>query len=269
MKKENIIPQIKLERYLLGELSSEETKRIETCIRDNPKLDKKIQFLHKSNKEILALYPPHQMAQEISLRAHTQKVNQQLQQNLTKKRKKIFFSNPVFGIALSVIVLVVITPFFFNHTSNDIESVRIKGLSPALTIYRQHSTSPERLQNLSTVKPGDMLQLGYISAGYKYGVIFSCDGNNTITLHYPESDSVVPILEKQKEVFLPNSYILDDAPQFEQFFFITSNEPFSVSMVLIAGKEFVSDNFINRNNVQLNLPASFIQYSCILQKEKP
>ena len=268
MKKEIVIPQIKLERYLLGELSSEETMQIETCLLDNPELDKKIQLLRSSNEEILATYPPDQMTREISLRAHTQKVNEQLQHTMLHSRKPLVFLKPAFGIVLSVMVLVTVIPFLLNHYDKNQESVRIKGLLPTLTIYRQHTTAPERLHNLSIVKPGDVLQLGYIDAGYKYGVIFSCDGNKTITLHYPESDSVVPILKKQGEAFLQNSYILDDAPQFEQFFFVTSNEPISVSDVLKAGEEFLSGNFVDKKSAQLNLPPSLNQYSCILQKEK-
>jgi hypothetical protein len=62
-------------------------------------------------------------------------------------------------------------------------------------------------------------------------LIASIDGAGVVTLHYP-ANADAPALATalaQKPTSLPQAYVLDDAPQFERFFFITSEDPIEVA----------------------------------------
>jgi hypothetical protein len=67
-------------------------------------------------------------------------------------------------------------------------------------------------------------------------VILSVDGRGVVTLHYPESEDKDPILDQYKKTFLSTSYELDDAPDFERFFFITSKSEIDVQAILNSAK---------------------------------
>ena len=47
-----------LERYVLGELSEEESQIIQRLATENPDIQSKLDGFESSNREILALYPP-------------------------------------------------------------------------------------------------------------------------------------------------------------------------------------------------------------------
>jgi len=87
------------------------------------------------------------------------------------------------------------------------------------------------LKNGARAKAGDLLQLAYIPAGKTYGVIFSIDGSGIVTLHHPESKGNSSILKQEKKNLLPSSYELDNAPDFERFFFITTMEEIEVQSI--------------------------------------
>ncbi|HEX3020396.1 MAG TPA: hypothetical protein VHP36_08830, partial [Chitinispirillaceae bacterium] len=72
-------------------------------------------------------------------------------------------------------------------------------------------------------------------------------------------------LKNQNEHFLNNSYELDDAPDFERFFFIYSNHEINVSSILDAAKKMAkSDTAINGNII---LPPGINQMSLIFKKK--
>ncbi len=112
----------------------------------------------------------------------------------------------------------------------DIEpGIRTKGLEPRIFVYRDMGDGQaELLQDSTQVQENDRLQISYLAAGMNYGAILSIDGSSVITLHYPENSNMLPRLQPRDEVYLPYGYLLDDAPDFERFFFVTSNEAFDV-----------------------------------------
>jgi hypothetical protein len=68
-----------------------------------------------------------------------------------------------------------------------------------------------------------------------------------------------------KQFLLPNAIELDDAPNFERFFFLTSEYPIDVDGVLREAQDLAN----NPERVQqknLDLPESFKQYSVLILK---
>ena len=65
-----------------------------------------------------------------------------------------------------------------------------------------------------------------------------------------------------KTTALPNAYALDDAPRFERFFFITSDEPIDVAQSLAAMRALGDDGAAGT----LELPSNVRQWSLRLRK---
>jgi hypothetical protein len=135
-----------------------------------------------------------------------------------------------------------------------------------MKIYRKTTSGAELLSSGASVKSGSVFQIKYFAGEYKYGTIFSIDGNGYLTLHFPGSRSGEPVLNQGGEIALSESFELDDAPGFERFFFITSKEPFALFDVLGPGYEF-AENTAQAKTRNLPLPDQFEQQSFLLLKE--
>ena len=79
MSVQHTIPDIILERYILGELDDQETQYIEALAAENKLLQKRIKEIRSSNKEILLKYPAEQMVL---------KIKKKLAQQVPEKQKK-------------------------------------------------------------------------------------------------------------------------------------------------------------------------------------
>jgi hypothetical protein len=73
-------------------------------------------------------------------------------------------------------------------------------------------------------------------------------------------------LGREATVLLDHAYELDDAPRWERFYFVTGNEPFLVSAVVIAAERAA---LVSRDDTPatLSLPAGLTQSVFSLQKE--
>ena len=142
--------------------------------------------------------------------------------------------------AIAVTAVVVISLPSINNditvvNTNDI--TRQKGEDVSIYIYRKNGNSEiDMMKNGSRAKAGDLLQIGYSSMKDSYGVILSIDGRGKVTLHYPADDKASAKLVKGKKHLLENSYELDDAPDFERFFFITSPDEINTESVIFSAE---------------------------------
>ena len=118
---------------------------------------------------------------------------------------------------------------------------RLKGMQPRMEIWKKSGNEIVLLENMSEVSEGDEIQLRYSVPEKCYGMIFSMDGNGALTVHVGNDNVAIP-LEPGRMVSLPYAYKLDDAPQFEKFFLLTSATEFSV----FAGK---LDEILNQENL--------------------
>jgi hypothetical protein len=82
---------------------------------------------------------------------------------------------------------------------------------------------------------GNTIQLAYtVGKGTtdRYGVIFSIDGRGSVTLHYPYAPEQSTKLVLGKPVPLDEAYTLDDAPEYELFFFVVADTSLNAETVL-------------------------------------
>ncbi len=227
------ITDILLEKFVLGELSPAERIRMEVRLGSDPDLAERVAQVRASNAQILRAYPSTDMASRIHSRAAR-----------AKKPTSSLVGSPAiaFGLAASLALAVITVPGVWNPDrieyagrsapATNEAGIRSKGITPHLYVYRKSRDGIDELQNNARGEAGDVLQLGYIAAGKKYGVIFSVDGSANVTLHYPDDAHSQTSLDAGGEVLLPHAYRLDDAPAFEQFVFVASDSPIDTSAVL-------------------------------------
>ncbi|MCP3166025.1 ActD-like protein [Myxococcus qinghaiensis] len=147
----------------------------------------------------------------------------------------------------------------------DPEPTRSKGLTPRLEIHRQRAQADELLAEGASAVAGDVVQLAYVAAGHTHGVILSVDGRGSVTLHAPEHGAQeAATLSPSGTQRLAGAYELDDAPRFERFFLVTSDQPFAVESVLEAARVLAASP--DAHTASLFLPEGLTQVSFTLQK---
>lgn len=104
---------------------------------------------------------------------------------------------------------------------------RIKGMDSRMEVWKKTAKGIMQLENLSDATEGDEIQLRYSVPQKCYGLLFSMDGNGTLTMHLGDENKAIA-LEPGKMVTLPFAYKLDNAPKFEKFFLLTSQNEFEL-----------------------------------------
>lgn len=222
---------LQLEKYVLNELDSELMININELLKTDNVLAQKIERIKNENEAFTSDIYRNELKYIKSLvESRTSKYSR------VENLKKYFqFSHMLkFSTVIGCFMFVVLSlPFINLADKKTIESTeRIKGHRPHLEIYKKHDNRVTRLYNNSVVKRGDLLQVSYIGAAQKYGVILSIDGNKTVSIHYPSSDNYMGKLIKNNSVILSNSFELDGSPKFERFFFFTSNKKIKIKRIL-------------------------------------
>jgi len=132
------------------------------------------------------------------------------------------------AISAAAAVLLVVIGWGIQRPEDD---TRIKSADQTLLVYHKTSTGSELLVSTSLLGGGDEIQLAYYAAKKRYGVILSIDGRGSVTTHLPLHGPQALPIETTKPELLPYSYRLDDAPDFETLFLITSDQPFTVAQI--------------------------------------
>jgi hypothetical protein len=101
------------------------------------------------------------------------------------------------------------------------------------------------LEDQALIREGNTIQLVYTVgteiAGDRYGVIFSIDGRGAVSLHYPYTPAGTTRLSVGKQTALEESYTLDDAPDYEMFFFVIAGTPLDAAAILRTAEELARE----------------------------
>jgi hypothetical protein len=258
-------PDWLLERIALGELPPEELAAARARLAEEPGGLERLAKLESDDGATLAKLPPAQVAAEVA-----------------RRRRVVEAARPVRSprrwlpaLALGVPVVAGLAALMISSQRELpeeprqqqavlLETTRTKGLEPRLLIHRQRRGEPEPLADSVQARPGDVLQLSYVSAGKRYGAVLSIDGRGAVTLHSPDV-STGSLELKGGTVSLASAYELDDAPSFERFFFVTSEALFDVNALLESARALAQDSEAARRE-PLPLPASLSQTSVTLEK---
>jgi hypothetical protein len=211
--------------------------------------------LSRDAEATLARLPPERVAAEVGRRAARE---------LPRRRRwGAWLALPVLaGVTAAAVVLPRQLPV---NTTTAVDGVRVKGLAPRLVVHRRISTGVERVAPGTPVRSGDLIQLGYVSAPGRFGVIVSLDGGGGVTRHWPIGGRAAAPLEPGREVLLPESFWLDAAPRFERFIFVTSDRPFEVAPILDAARALAHRP--DARDAPISLPPGLAGADVLLLKE--
>lgn len=233
--KSDRVPDLLLEQYRLGELSKDASLRIERRLDEDADLDARLEALERSDEEIRRQYPPEWLAGQIRLRLGPAAPRSGRPTRAAWPRWAV----PA-AVAAAAFIAIVLMPRPSGPPLAPHETERLKGSGPSLALYRRTAEGSEPLADGDLVRRGDLLRVGYQAAGRSYGVILSIDGRGAVTRHLPAQGPAAAPLDRGGLVLLDAAYELDDAPRWEAFYFVTSDEPFDVEPVLTAARGAVS-----------------------------
>lgn len=237
----NAIHEWKLERFLLGELPDKEIQSILLRLENDESLRETVDRLRQSDQEILHLYPAKEIVPQIKREIENRFA---IQESPSKTRTRIF---RIVCIPAAAGIIIAVSLFLFQPSptpiirfpvDSDFTGNRIKGNTgvdvhvPMLHVFRKIDGDVEKLNDGARARQRDLLQLAYTAGRSNYGVIFSIDGKGVVTLHFPENIKQSTMLQQKKLIFLKKSYELDDAPDFERFFFVSSTDKLDAGEIL-------------------------------------
>lgn len=237
------VPDVLVERLALGELDDAEAKRVRARLEAAGELDR-LEAIDRSNAEILSAHPPAAIRAEVERRANTQGAPEPAANGWR------YVAVPL-AVAAAAVAFLVLRPRDPGSTNPVIASAdvgsdteggtRIKG-DPRLLVYRKADSGTELMSAEAQAGEGDLLQVGYQANGATAGVILSVDGRGSVTLHHPLQPDGDPSLKDGGKITLRESFELDDAPEFERFFFVARDEgPVDVRAVLEVARELAAD----------------------------
>jgi hypothetical protein len=238
------VSTLMLERYMLGETSPEEKETVELALGKDEKFAEEFAGLRSSDAEIRGM--GSRLIPGIVLR-------------MSRERRKL--RSMVLGLCAAALALIIIVaPTLRDRAASPLDRGfadapidRIKG-GTELRVYLKtapsvgsfiggaipdEGTIPDEgavLYDGGALHEGSTVQLAYFVNAGRYGLIFSIDGRSVLTLHYPYTEGESAILVPGKRVILDEAYTLDDAPDYEVFFLITSEKPLDVKAILDAAR---------------------------------
>lgn len=233
-----MIPDWKLEKYLTGDLPAEEMREIRKMEEVDEIFANRVKMLREDNAAILKRLPFEKLSEKIAMMPGRSNAGAGNTVRVNFKLVKL--------AAAAALVLAVVTVALFSQRSLSEQNtqlmevamvagseaggdgLRIKGLSARMEVWKKTGDSAVQMENLGEAREGDEIQLRYAVAEKCFGLLFSMDGNGTITMHMGHENRAVE-LEPGKMTTLPFAYKLDNAPKFEKFFFLTSKSEFELN----------------------------------------
>jgi hypothetical protein len=232
------VPDWLIERLVAGELPEKAALELRARLQAGgaATLAEREAAIEQSNADILDAHPPAAVAAEV--RRRLAGVNRSEAAAAARRPRGLMVLLPALAVsgalaagAMALVAkpqLAAVDPIF--DPGKEVTSV--KGPEdPSLRVYRKQPAGRDLLKATSEVKPGDTLQVGYLSRGKRYGVIASIDGRGTITLHLPERPGSAAPLAGPGEQHLSHAFELDDSPGFERFVLVTADQPFETALV--------------------------------------
>jgi len=198
-------------------------------------IEKALEELRISNMEILNKYSPEDMKAAVMAKMNIKPAAKTEKKNIISFKTYKYIAYAAAAVFVAAIAIPAGLISFKPKTPATME--RLKGPAPVakeanLSLYRQKGKEIHALSNGDFARAGDVLQITYQAGNSEYGVIFSIDGNGSITRHFPENSWTAGKLKHgSEEIPLDFSYELDNAPDYEYFIMVTGKEQFSLDNV--------------------------------------
>ena len=225
------ISDFKLERYLLGDLPEGEMQ----ALREREACDEifaaRVREMREQGERFLAENPFSAIEDKLKNAERSEILPNRSFNTLWLKIAAALVI--ALGVFSAVVLNRNVATYEGSGTSMEValadtdDGTRIKGMSASLEVWKKTGDSAVQMVNLGDAFEGDEIQLRYRVPQKCFGMLFSMDGNGTITMHMGEGDKAIE-LEPGKMTTLPFAYKLDNAPKFEKFFLLTSEKSFKI-----------------------------------------
>lgn len=229
----NKISDFKLERYLLGELPEKEMREFQERELSDEIFAARVAEMRLQGKRFVAENPFEALEAKMDEADEVTNDNGNVISGVWLKVAAALV------IALGVFSMVILNRDVSTYDSNaasmevamaDVDNgTRIKGMQASLEVWKKTGDSAVQMVNLGNAYEGDEIQLRYRVPQKCFGMLISMDGNGTVTMHMGEGNSAIE-LEPGKMTTLPFAYKLDNAPKFEKFFLLTSQNSFAINV---------------------------------------
>lgn len=227
----NKISDFKLERYLLGELPESEMAALQKREAEDEIFAARVAEMRLQGKCFVAENPFAALEERIEAAGGVE--NRAVAPRNTLWLKVAAALVIALGIFSAVVLNRNVDTFDSQNASMEValadmdNGTRIKGMQASLEVWKKTGDSAVQMVNLGDAHEGDEIQLRYRVPQKCFGMLFSMDGNGTITMHMGEGNKAIE-LEPGKMTTLPFAYKLDNAPKFEKFFLLTSQNAFEI-----------------------------------------
>ena len=241
-----MIPDWKLEKYLTGDLPAEEMREIRDMEATDEIFAGRVKMLREDNAAILKKLPFEKLSEKIAIMPGRSNAG-------VGNMVRVNFKLVKFAAAAAFVLAVVSVALFsqrevtqggtvlansaegtqvmdvamVSNVENSAGDTRIKGLGARIEVWKKTADSAVQMSNLDEAREGDEIQLRYSVPEKCFGMLFSLDGNGTVTIHMADDNRAIE-LAPGKMTTLPFAYKLDNAPKFEKFFLLTSRNTFSI-----------------------------------------
>lgn len=226
----NKISDFKVERYLLGELSEEEMAALQKREAEDEIFAARVRAMREENARILADNPFAALESKLDAADTAEGSGKSIYGMWLKVAAALVIMVGIFAIVASNRN---VATYERGDASMEVamaetdNGTRIKGMQASLEVWKKTGDSAVQMVNLGEAREGDEIQLRYRVPQKCFGMLISMDGNGTITMHMGEGNKSVE-LEPGKMTTLPFAYKLDNAPKFEKFFLLTSQNSFEI-----------------------------------------
>ena len=227
----NKISDFKLERYLLGDLPEGEMQ----ALREREACDEifaaRVREMREQGERFLAENPFSAIEDKLENAERSEILPNRSFNTLWLKAAAALVI--ALGVFSAVVLNRDVATYEGSSTSMEVaiadvdNGTRIKGMNASLEVWKKTGDSAVQMMNLGNASEGDEIQLRYRVPQKCFGMLFSMDGNGTITMHMGDGNKAVE-LEPGKMTTLPFAYKLDNAPKFEKFFLLTSEKSFKI-----------------------------------------
>jgi len=195
------VPDILVERLALGELPADKAEAVRARLEAAGELHR-LTELEASNARILDAYPSRNAAAQIAARAEA------------PPARRAWLLAPVLLAAAVALFVVIAPPSGDEAVTPSPDTVQFRG-DAQLMVYQVTDGQAVLLEDGATLGEGDVVQLRYRampSEVGQQGAILSVDGRGAVTTHFAG-----PLAAEAPT--LSRSYRLDDAPDFERFYY--------------------------------------------------
>ncbi len=231
------IPPLLLEQLHAGELDQDTAAALRARI-EAQGVQSELEELAASDADILARLPAPAMADAIRGRA---------------RPRRLWVAAPVLAAAMGLALFALpVSPETPLPDEPVLEPTNIKG-GVRLLVFRQGPEGQQELRDGELARPGDRLQLMSVAGSFPHALVFSVDGSGVLTEH-----RVGPYQGGTHA--LPDSYELDDAPEFERFFLVVSAQPIDAEPIFEQAQGLSPQD-------PLELPSELLWASTTLRKE--